>query len=225
MSMFDTGAVLARPLAAPAAAVVEQETIEEKPFFESMQGTDAMLEAVSAIADINYRQEAAAAVLQWVSGGDADFDELDALLFGLAGGDEGEEKELNDTEYGVYEKLSDLAAEFIAAYTSADMADVEMMGEDDDSAERVFVELESALGDSDSDELLGEFAARQSMMLEATKKVIRDGKVKYIKTRKRKRRMTAAQRAALKKARRKSSTGAAKAARKKAMRMRKSRGM
>lgn len=224
-SMFESGARISRPFQVPEIEPVQEpESISEQAFFESID-SDQMLEAISKVADSNLRQDAAATVVQWIDGGDADFDELDALLFGMVADDEEGEVDLSDAEYEVYEKLSDFAAEFILSVSSADEADVELMGDDADSAERVYSAVESALSEKDADEAIAEFAVRESLMLEAVRKVIRNGEVKYIKKRTRKRRMTAAQKAALKKARRKANTGAARAARKKSLRARKSRGM
>ncbi len=172
---------------------------------------------------MNDRSDAAAACVQWVSGGDADFDELDALLYGLSGGQD--DKELNESQEAMYESLLDEAGDFIHQVSNAKDEDIEMMSEDDDAAERVFESLSSAISDVDTDELVAEYSVRDSMMMEATKKVIRDGVLKLVKTKKRRRRMTPAQKAALKKARMKARSGAAKAARKKSMRKRKARGL
>jgi len=73
----------------------------------------------------------------------------------------------------------------------------------------------------DQDQFIANYSVRENMMLEAVRKVVRDGKVKYIKKPLRKRRMSSAQKAALKKARRKANTGAAKRARRKSMGIRK----
>lgn len=227
-SIFQEGAVLARPFRIPQAQPEQASVVEEvteTAFFESVETQDAMLESISAMSDQQQRQDAAAAVIQWVDGGDADFQELDALLFGLAAGDDEGEVELDDTDNATYEQLSDHAAAFMTSFAGVDSTDVELMGDDDDAAERVYEALESSLSDQDSDETIAEFAVRESVMLESVRKVIRDGEVKYIKKRQRKRRMTAAQKAALKKARRKANSSAARAARKKSMRARKSRGM
>ncbi|MGL4898780.1 MAG: hypothetical protein ACRC4U_01830, partial [Shewanella sp.] len=62
-------------------------------------------------------------------------------------------------------------------------------------------------------------------MLEAVKKVVRSGKVKWIKKPLRKKRINGAQRAALKKARMKSNTSAAKAKRRRSMKRRKASGL
>ncbi len=223
-SMFDKGSVLPRPFAPFVAPVVEEEPQEvtETAFFESVT-EDAMLEAVEKMATTGLRQDAAAAVIQWVDGGDSDFDELDALIYGLAGGEDDEE--LSDSEFEVYDDLLTFAGEYIANVSGADATDIELMFDDAESADRVFAALEEALGGVDSDESLAEFAVRDSMITEAMKKVIRNGQLKMIKKPRRKRRLTGAQKAALKKARRKANTGAAKAARKKSMRKRKSRGL
>ncbi len=233
-SMFSEGSKIDRPfrvLAVQEEPEVQFEDITEKMFLESSEGAGAMFEAVSALAAQTARQEAAAAVIQWVEGGDSDFNDLDAMLFGMVASGTEDEEDLDDVQYEQYEQLSNYAAEFIATLTGDD-ADIELMGDDEQSADRVFGALESALEDVDTDEALAEFAVRDAIMLEsadllleAKKKVIRNGQVTYIKKRTRKRRMTAAQKAALKKARRKANTGAAKAARKKSMRQRESRGM
>jgi hypothetical protein len=222
MSMFKEGSVLPRPLVRkPVGEEVETE-ITETAFFESVED-DQMLESVERMAQIECRKNGAAACIEWAKGGDADFNDLDATLFGMAGGQD--DVELSDGEMAMYESLQDSAAQFIAQATGETELDFPMLLEDEELSDKLFESLEQSVADMDSDEALAEFAVRESMMFEATKKVIRDGEVKLIKTKKRKRRMSAAQKAALKKARRKASTGAAKAARKKAMRLRKSRGM
>jgi hypothetical protein len=227
-SIFQEGAVLARPFRVPQAQPEPESQIQEvteTAFFESVEAQDAMLESITSMASQQQRQDAASAVIQWVDGGDADFEELDALLFGMAAGDAEGDVELDDTDNATYEQLSDQAAEFMTSFAGVDSVDVELMGDDEDAAERVYEALETSLSDLDSDEIIAEFAVRESVMLESVRKVIRDGQVTYIKKRQRKRRMTAAQKAALKKARRKANSSAAKAARKKSMRARKSRGM
>ncbi len=224
-SIFSRGSVLSKPFAAMKAPAVQEEQapVTEAAFFESVT-EDSMLESVSKMATQGVRQEAASAVMQWVSGGDSSFDELDSLLFGFAVEDtDDEDGDITSAEEDHYNDLVDAAGEFLAQF--ADDTDVELMAEDEEAADRVFAAVESGLADSDSDETLAEFAVRESMMTEAVKKVIRNGKVKLIKKPLRKKRLSSAQKAALKKARRKANTGAAKAARKKSMRARKSRGM
>ncbi|MCR9488463.1 hypothetical protein NB524_00395 [Vibrio alginolyticus] len=222
-SIFQEGGLLDRPFRIPQVKQEpEVQPISEQAFFESVETKDALFESVSAMATSQARQDAAAAVVQWVEGGDADYDELDALLFGMVeGGDSDEEVELDDIQNEQYEQLTKFASEFMATFSGVDGADVALMGEDDDAAERVYEALENALSDVNNSEAIADFAVRESVMMEAKERVIRNGKPTYINKRKRKRRMSAAQKAALKKARRKAHTSAAKASRAKSMNLRK----
>ncbi|ELB2819376.1 hypothetical protein QNE82_001496 [Vibrio alginolyticus] len=222
-SIFQEGGLLDRPFRMPQVKQEpEVQPITEQAFFESVETKDALFESVSAMATSQARQDAAAAVVQWVEGGDADYDELDALLFGMVeGGDSDEEIELDDIQNEQYEQLTKFASEFMATFSGVDSADVALMDEDDSAADRVYEALENALSDVNNSEAIADFAVRESVMMEAKERVIRNGKPTYINKRKRKRRMSAAQKAALKKARRKAHTSAAKASRAKSMNLRK----
>lgn len=222
-SIFQEGGLLDRPFRMPQVKQEpEVQPITEQAFFESVETKDALFESVSAMATSQARQDAAAAVVQWVEGGDADYDELDALLFGMVeGGDSDEEIELDDIQNEQYEQLTKFASEFMATFSGVDSADVALMDEDDSAADRVYEALENALSDVNNSEAIADFAVRESVMMEAKERVIRNGKPVYINKRKRKRRMSAAQKAALKKARRKAHTSAAKASRAKSMNLRK----
>ena len=93
---------------------------------------------------------------------------------------------------------------------------------DDDAAEEIALHVaEYTDGLEDQDQYIANYSVRENMMLEATRKVVRDGKVKLIKKPLRKRRLSSAQKQALKKARRKANTGAAKRARRKSLNIRK----
>ncbi len=220
--MFSVGSRIARPFVMPTKD--EQNANQtEKAFFESVS-EDSMLESIQKVAVVNERMNAASACVQWVQGGESSFDTLDAILYGMAGGEDDEE--LTDSQADLYESLQAHAGEFLVSVGGAQEHQLsEMMEGDEEVTDSVFELLSTALDSVDSDEVVAEFGVRESMMMEAKKKVIRDGKVKIINTRKRKRRMSAAQKAALKKARAKAGNSAAKAARKKANRMRSSRGM
>ncbi|EPP2131345.1 hypothetical protein ACUNB4_004227 [Vibrio alginolyticus] len=222
-SIFQEGGLLDRPFRIPQVKQEpEVQPITEQAFFESVETKDALFESVSAMATSQARQDAAAAVVQWVEGGDADYDELDALLFGMVeGGDSDEEIDLDDIQNEQYEQLTKFASEFMATFSGVDSADVALMDEDDSAADRVYEALENALSDVNNSEAIADFAVRESVMMEAKERVIRNGKPTYINKRKRKRRMSAAQKAALKKARRKAHTSAAKASRAKSMNLRK----
>lgn len=196
--------------------------ITEQSMFESLS-EDTMLEAVSKTALINQRADAAAAVLAWVESGDSESDELDALAFGLAGGSDDED--LTDDQVETYTDIKIQMADFAMQCGAKEKDCQAMVDGDDEAAERVFNAVESAVSDSDDDELISNFAHREALILESKKKVIRDGKVVMVNKKKRKRRMTSAQKQALKKAQRKAHSSSAKAARKKSNRIRKSRGM
>lgn len=158
-----------------------------------------MLEAIQKAAVVGERMSAAAACVQWAHGGESSLDSLDAMLFGLAGGDADGELELTDGQAAMYESLQAHAGEFIASISDAQESDLlELQEGDSEVADRIFESLENGLENVDSDEAIAEFAVRESMIMEAKKAVIRDGKKVYINTRKRKRRMSAAQKAALK---------------------------
>ena len=77
----------------------------------------------------------------------------------------------------------------------------------------------------DDDQLVSEYALKKSLVLDATQRVVRDGKVVIKRTPTHKRRLSPAQRAALKKAQKKAHSAAARRSRAKAMKLRKSRGM
>ncbi|UTM60416.1 hypothetical protein L4174_023825 (plasmid) [Photobacterium sp. CCB-ST2H9] len=198
----------------------EQE-VTEKVFFESLS-EDAIYEAVSTNAKISMRSDAAAAVIIWTEEGDSEFDSFEALAYGLAGGVDGEE--LNEDQLDEFETFLNLMADF-CQQVGASSDDVQaMIDGDDDAAEKVFEAVSSLADNVSTDELIADFAAKESLILESTKRVIRDGKFVFKKV-KRKRRMTSAQKAALKQAQKKSHSSAAKAKREKSMRMRKSRNL
>lgn len=198
--------------------------VTETAFFESVSD-DAMYEAIGRAAMTTQRAEAAAAITEWVSGGDAEFEALDGVVFGLAVADE-DQTEMNMHEEEKYNAMLESAAEF-AISLGARVGHVEMMLEGcDDSAEKVFVAVDEALDGANVDDLIAKFSVRQSMMMEAMEKVVRDGEIVMVNTAKKpKRRMTAAQKAALKKARQKANSASAKAARKKSMSKREKAGL
>lgn len=223
MSMFKEGSVLARPFRLNGA---EQEAeISEQQFFASVDDT-MMLESIQKVANTTDRLNAASAVQQWSEGGESSPETLEAMLYGLAGGDEDGEHELNAPQVAMFESLARHASEFISHVTDAPTSKLIGFRDGDyDDVDFIFESIEQKLEGQDTDVMIAEFAVRENMMLEAMKKVVRDGEVVYINTNKRKRRMSPAQKAALKKARAKANTAAAKAARKKSMKLRDAAGM
>ncbi|MEQ1433121.1 hypothetical protein ABLW54_23845, partial [Salmonella enterica] len=85
------------------------------------------------------RQDAAAACVQWVNGGDSSIDNLDAMLFGMAGGDD--DTELTDGQAALYESLQEAASEFIAQVGQPKDGDMREALEDPEAADRIFESL------------------------------------------------------------------------------------
>jgi len=177
--------------------------------------------AVDDLAEQQIRSMAMGAALAWIDDGEYTFDAMDSLVEGLSDLDESEE--LSDDEMVVYNDLMTgvgMALEELGADTA--MIESALTG-DDEAATELGYYLEEKMEEMelDDDELVSEFSTKAALITEGVKRVIRDGKVKYIRTNRRKRKMTAKQKAALKKARMKANTSAAKLARKKSMKLRK----
>ena len=222
LNMKSDEAIIARLQQKKAEQSQEPDDISEKLFFESVT-EDMMLEATSKMADQTLRSNAAAAVITWIDGEDATYEELDSLLYGFAAGDDDQE-ELTEDELEVYNALLEYVDEFLVA-NGADASQVQSMDENEDAAEAVFNDVKESIKAKDDDELIADFAVRETMMNESTQKVVRDGKVVTKKKKTKKHKQSPAQKAALKKAQKKSNSSAAKAQRRKSNRVRKSRGM
>ncbi|WP_147822900.1 hypothetical protein [Aeromonas hydrophila] len=199
-------------------------SMTEKAFFDGVTDKQ-MLDAVANVALQSARADAMAMVIEWVADGDDTAEGLDIYAQALADVDEDGEVS-GDEEQAAYEQALTLMAEALVSLGVSVQVATDAMGGDDGAAAKAFVAAGDALdGDVDADDLISAFSVRESMMMDAVVKVIRDGKLKLIRKPLRKKRLSAAQRAALKKARMKANTAAARTARKKSMRMRKSRGM
>ncbi len=195
--------------------------ITEKAFFESA-GDDLMLEAIDKAGNQSMRADAMAVVLAFLEDGDDSAEALDLYAQALADSDE--DGEIGDPEQEDYELFLTLMAEALAALGVPSKIAVAAM-EGDDAAAKAYTAASDFVEDADEDDLIAEFSVREAMILEATKKVIRNGKVKTIKKPVHKKKMSSAQKQSLKKAQRKSHTASAKKARSKSMKARKSRGM
>jgi len=172
------------------------------------------------------KSDAMAVALQWVEDGEYTYDALDNLVYGMTIDDpEADEPEVDEEAYT--EMLNGVAGALVELGASKDGVVSLLQDEDDEAGEIIGKKLSSVMDSVTEDDytLITRYAAG-GMILDAMQKVVRDGEVTWIQKKpKRKRIMSAAQKAALKKARMKSNTAAAKAKRKKAMRVRKSAGM
>ena len=172
------------------------------------------------------KSDAMAVALQWVEDGEYTYDALDNLVYGMTIEDpEADELEVDEEAYN--EMLNGVAGALVELGASKDGVVSLLQDEDDEAGEIIGNKLSSIMNSVTEDDytLITRYAAG-GMILDAMEKVVRDGEVTWIQKKpKRKRIMSAAQKAALKKARMKSNTAAAKAKRKKAMRVRKSAGL
>lgn len=201
----------------------------QSPIFESKQPmTEEQIEDQIVEAAANtLRSEAMGVALTWIEEGEHTFDAIDYLVEGIVT-DEGEEdQDLTPDEIDHY----DLIMEIMPAALKSLGGNAENIAklldhEDDEAGAALGKHLTSKLDETakDDDDLVAEFAAGGEMILESLR-MVRGGEVVRKSRKRRKRRMTSAQRAALKKARRKAHTSAARRARKKSMKVRSKRGL
>lgn len=198
--------------------------ISEVAFFESVSEDD-MMEAIDKAGQQAMRADAMAVVLAFVDDGDDSAESLDLYAQALADSDE--DGDIGDPEQEEYELYLTLMAEALVALGVPPKVAMSAMEGDDAAAAKAFTAASDFVSASEVDEdtLISEFSVREAMIMEATKKVIRDGKVKMIKKPVHKKKMSSAQKQALKKAQRKAHTASAKRARAKSMKARRSRGM
>lgn len=192
--------------------------------------TNAILEAVATKAAQDDRSLAASLVTGWVRDGSPDAEDFDALAIGMAGLDDIDENtDLTDAQIDAYNDALSLLADAAVAL-GADQSDVTaMIDEDsDEAAERVYDAIPVS-SDDDSDDAIAEYSvsddAEDDAMFESSIKVVRNGIVKIIKKRLRPRRMSALQKASLKKARMKAHSASGNMARRKSMKLRLKRGL
>ncbi len=202
----------------------------EQPAKEGELLTGAILDsAEDDYANKQSRAKAVAIGLQWLEEGEFTYDSLDSLVYGFVAeeAEDGEildsvdvdEDEFNDMIQMVGDALMDMGGsqENVTSFIN---------DEDDDAGELLGNRLVAVMDSCDDDDymVISRYAVG-GMILDSMKRVVRDGEVKWIKKPRRKRRLTAAQRMALKRARKKANTSAAKRKRSKAKKIRKSRGM
>lgn len=195
------------------------------PVSKSIDQEEMLLEAITSALNTNIRSMGMSAIIEWANNGDASFSELEAIAAGLA--DVDEDGEVSEEEEESFNEILFASSQALAKLGVKQSVIDGLLNDSDDSAESALDSVEKYLEDTaETDaEIIASFAVANEMMTEAKKKVIRDGEVVWVNKPLRKRRMTAKQKAALKRARAKANTGLAKAKRAKAMKMRKSRGM
>lgn len=214
-------------VAVPAASTEE---VSEKQFLSSMDDK-TLLSAVSAKANQDDRSLAASIAIEWATDNGAELGDLYAMIYAaVAAGDDSEAEELEELtpeQDEHYETLLELVGDVLISVGGASAKSVQTMLDEDseDAALDVAEKMRSAMKETSADELIADYAVQEELLMSAMKKVVRDGKVKFIKRRIRKVRLSAAQRAGLKKARLRSNTAAAKAKRRKSNRIRTNSGL
>lgn len=182
---------------------------------------------VGDFAGQQMRSAAMATALAWVEGGDFSFDALNAACFVIS--DMDEDGELSDDEQDyLNDCMQGCADAFIAL--GGDSGNVASFVDDEDDAAGAtlgaFLSNKMSGTTMDDDEIIANYAVGGDMVLESIVKVVRSGKVVLKRKRiGRPKKITAIQRAGLKKARMRAFTGAAKVHRAKSMKIRKQRGL
>lgn len=216
----------------------KKEEASGDPVFEAA-GTGG---ATYDLADAQMRSMAMGAVLTWIEEGDFSYSAIDELAVGVA--DLDGDEELTPSETAIYEDIWSVIAEAMMSLGADEDNIMEFLDdEDDDAGEKLGSFLADVMDNipSEDDEIVTSFAtgedgavfecadAEAFGIFEASYKkvkVVKDGKVVVKKKRMSgKVRMSAAQKAALKKARRRAHSSAARLKRAKAMKVRKKRGM
>lgn len=182
-------------------------------------------QAIEDFAEQQLRAEAMGIALTFVEEGEFSSDALQGLMFGFI--EDTDSEELSDEDAAHYESLAMSVVDAFKALGASEENVIAAIDGDEDAAESLGDFISSKLEDNpkSDEDIISRFAVENGMVLEAVKRVVRDGQMKMIRVPTRRKRLSAAQRAALRKARKKANTSAAKRARLKSMRKRASRGL
>jgi len=182
--------------------------------------------AVGGFAGTQLRSQGMACALAWIENGDYSAGALLDSVTVIADLD-GDDELTEDEEDFYNELLAEVGEALVALGADAGNVQTFIDDEDDDEGEKIGGFLAGKMDEieAEDDEIISNYALNEEPVLESTIKVIRGGKIVLKKKRTRRVKLSAAQKAGLKKARRKAFTGAAKLARKKSMKLRKKRGM
>ncbi|EHU8077701.1 TPA: hypothetical protein ACMDRZ_003057 [Vibrio cholerae] len=183
-------------------------------------------DASDDLAEKQIRANGMAAALTWMEDEDASYENFEAIVAGLA--DVDEDGEVTEPEEELFNDILNFAADALVELgANAENVQSFINDESEQAGEKLHAYLSEKLSSNEKsdDELITEYAVKAKLVLDATQRVIRDGKVKLIKKPLKKKRLSSAQRAALKKARRKANNSGARRKRAKSMKARRQRGM
>lgn len=183
-------------------------------------------DASNDLGEKQIRANAMAAALTWLEDNDASYSNFEAIVAGLA--DLDEDGEVTEPEEELFNEILTMAADSLVEL-GANAANVESFidSESEEAGEKLHTYLNNKLSENEKsdDELITEYAVKAKLVLDATQRVVRNGKVKVIKKPLKKKRLSSAQKAALKKARRKANNSGARRKRAKSMKARRQRNM
>lgn len=191
--------------------------------------SDAIFEAVSKRSRQDERSVAASFLIDWARSSSPTSEDIDGIAMVMAGiSDDEEEDEITDAQTDEYNRVLSVLADAAVSLGADQDSVTQMIDEDDDDAALSVADAISAANEDD-DEAIAIYGVSgdsdDDAMLEANKKVVRNGEVKLIRKRPRPKRITALQRASIKKAQRKSHTASANISRRRSLKVRKKRGL
>ncbi|EPK7688517.1 hypothetical protein K7Y63_004129 [Serratia marcescens] len=221
----------------PTASVAAPDALLESNKGKAQPGTekgkkalsDAIFEAVSKRSRQDERSVAASFLLDWARSSNPTSEDIDGIAMVMAGiSDDEDDDEITDAQTDEYNRVLSILAEAAVSLGADQDSVTQMIDEEDDEAAIAVADAISAANEDD-DEAIAIYGVSgdsdDDAMLEANKKVVRNGEVKLIRKRPRPKRITALQRASIKKAQRKSHTAAANISRRKSLKVRKKRGL
>ena len=194
-------------------------------------GTAPRIGVLESYADSQLRSQAMSAVLGWIEDGNFTYDNLDEFVCAVADldGDFEISEEEGDYYNSVWQQIPNALLTLGAPEDDVEKGEAVKLSLDSEKADDDDLIAGFAYGEDAVLENADDDPEGRHMVLEAAykkRKVVRDGKVVVVRKRvSGKIRLSAAQKAGLRKARRKAHTGAAKLARRKSMRIRKRRGL
>ncbi|MCC8380440.1 hypothetical protein [Xenorhabdus sp. PB30.3] len=197
-----------------------------KPNTEYQIPEQILDEASDDLAEKQIRANSMAAALTWLEDSDASYSNFEAIVAGLL--DMDEDDDVTEPEEELFNEILTMAADSLVEL-GANITNVQTFIDDEseEAGEKLHRYLNDKLANNEKsdDELISEYAVKAKLILDATQRVIRDGKVKIIKKPLKKKRLSSAQKAALKKARSKANNSAARRRRAKSMKVRRQRNM
>lgn len=198
----------------------------EKPKDGSIIPDQILDDASDDLAEKQIRANGMAAALTWLEDTDATYANFEAIVAGLA--DVDEDGEVTEPEEALFNDILTMAADSLVEL-GGNAANVQTFIDDEseEAGEKLHTHLNEKLSkiEKSDDELITEYAVKASLVLDATQRVVRNGKVTIIKKPLKKKRLSSAQKQALKKARRKANNSGARRKRAKSMKARRQRGM